>query len=119
MALNDIERRRIEKAVGAYVEKRRSASHIRPKLDFGFRVSGQSVELLCWQAGARRPCARRPKSGSRPSGRWREIATAEGWGRKVPRPFGAQSILYGDKVINIVNSSQNRVGPAQSFDPKK
>ena len=24
--------------------------------------------------------------------RWREKATVEGWGRKIPRPFGAQSI---------------------------
>ncbi len=48
MALNDIERRRIEKSAGAFVEKLRPAPHIRPKLDFGFRVSGQSVELLCW-----------------------------------------------------------------------
>ncbi len=44
--MNDIERKRIEKAVGAFVEKRRPPPHIRPKLDFGFRVSGQSAELL-------------------------------------------------------------------------
>ena len=46
MALNDIERKRIEKQVGAFIEKRRPAPHIRPKLDFGFRISGQSVELF-------------------------------------------------------------------------
>jgi len=46
MALNDLERKRVEKAVGAFVEKRRPAPHIRPKLDLGFRVSGQSVELF-------------------------------------------------------------------------
>jgi hypothetical protein len=46
MALNDIERKRIEKTVSAFVEKRRPAPHIRPKLDFEFRVSGQSVELF-------------------------------------------------------------------------
>ncbi len=46
MALNDIERTRVERAVGAFVEKFRPAPHIRPKLDFGFRVSGQSVELF-------------------------------------------------------------------------
>ncbi len=46
MALNDLERKRVEKAVGAFVEKCRPAPHIRPKLDFGFRVSGQSVELF-------------------------------------------------------------------------
>ena len=46
MALNDIERKRIEKTVGEFVEKCRPAPHIRTKLDFGFRVSGQSVELF-------------------------------------------------------------------------
>lgn len=46
MALNDIERKRVEKTVGAFVEKLRPAPHIRPQLDFGFRVSGQSVELF-------------------------------------------------------------------------
>lgn len=44
--------------------------------------------------------------------RWREIATAEGWGRKIPKPFGAQSILYGDKVINVVNQKRRDVWPA-------
>jgi hypothetical protein len=46
MALNDIERKRVEKAVGAFMQKRRPTAHIRPKLDFGFRISGQSVELF-------------------------------------------------------------------------
>ena len=46
MALNDIERKRIEKVVDAFVQKRRPAPHIRPKLDIGFRVAGQSVEIF-------------------------------------------------------------------------
>jgi len=44
--------------------------------------------------------------------RWREKATVKGWGRKIPRPFGAQTILYGDKVINIVNQKGRDVWPA-------
>ena len=46
MALNDLERKRIEKAVSAFVEKRRPPPPIRPQLDLGFRISGQSVELF-------------------------------------------------------------------------
>jgi hypothetical protein len=46
MALNDIERKRIENVVGALIEKRRPAPHIRPMLDFGFGIAGQSVELF-------------------------------------------------------------------------
>jgi hypothetical protein len=46
MALNDIERKRIEKAVVAFIEAHRPPPHIRPKLDLGFRLAGQSVELF-------------------------------------------------------------------------
>ena len=46
MTLNDIERKQVEKAVGVFIERRRPAPHVRSKLDFGFRVSGQSVELF-------------------------------------------------------------------------
>lgn len=46
MAFNDIERKRIEKTVAAWVEKRRPPPHVRPELDLGFRVSGQSVEIV-------------------------------------------------------------------------
>ncbi len=42
---------------------------------------------------------------------WREVAEMEGWGRKVPQPFGRQGLLYGDKVINIVNQRRRDVYP--------
>ncbi len=46
MALDDIERKKIERALEAYLAKRRPPSHIRHKLDFGWRLSNQSVELF-------------------------------------------------------------------------
>lgn len=46
MALNDLERKRVEKAVSAFVEKRRPPPAVRPELDLGFCISGQSVELF-------------------------------------------------------------------------
>lgn len=46
MALNDIERKRIEKIVGAFVQKHRPAPHVRPQLDVGFQINGQSVEIF-------------------------------------------------------------------------
>lgn len=49
--------------------------------------------------------------------RWRELAVAEGWGRKTPRPFGPQSILYGDKVINVINQKRRDVFPKPDGDP--
>lgn len=45
MALTEIEIKRIEKTVDAYVQKRRPPPHIRPELDIGYRVKGQSVEV--------------------------------------------------------------------------
>jgi hypothetical protein len=44
--------------------------------------------------------------------RWRKFAESEGWARTVPRPFGPQSILYGDKVINVVNQKRRDVWPS-------
>jgi Protein of unknown function (DUF3024) len=46
MALSEFERKRFERIVGAFIEKRRPPPHVRPKLDLGFRVAGQSVELF-------------------------------------------------------------------------
>jgi Protein of unknown function (DUF3024) len=46
VALTELETARVKKAVGGFVESRRPPPHIRPKLDLGFRVSGQSVELF-------------------------------------------------------------------------
>lgn len=46
MALSEIETKRIEKALAAYLEKHRPPPHIRPQLDLGYRLSRQSVELF-------------------------------------------------------------------------
>ena len=46
MALNDIERKRIEKAVAAFIKRHRPPPAIRSRLDLGYRIAGQSVELF-------------------------------------------------------------------------
>ena len=46
MAFTELEGKRVEKAVEAFVQKRRPPSHIRPKLDIGFRLKGQSIEIF-------------------------------------------------------------------------
>ena len=46
MAFTEIEMQRYKKLVAAFIEKRRPPLHIRPKLDLGFRVEGQSVEIF-------------------------------------------------------------------------
>ena len=44
-------------------------------------------------------------------GLWRAQAEAESWIRKIPKPFGPQEILYGDKVINVINQRRKDVFP--------
>ncbi len=46
MALSEFEIKKIEKEVGAFIEKRRPSPHIRGQVDLGYRVSGQSVEIF-------------------------------------------------------------------------
>lgn len=46
MALNEFEQKRIERLVDAFKEARRPPVELRPKVDLGFRVSGQSVEIF-------------------------------------------------------------------------
>jgi len=46
MAFSEFEIKKYEKIVGAYVESHRPPPHIRDKLDIGFRVQGQSVEIF-------------------------------------------------------------------------
>jgi hypothetical protein len=46
VALSELEVARVRKAVGGFVERSRPSPHIRPKLDLGFSLSGQSVELF-------------------------------------------------------------------------
>ena len=46
MAFSEIEAAKIKKLVRAFIESRRPAPHIRPKLDLGFRIMGQSVEIF-------------------------------------------------------------------------
>ena len=46
MAFSEFEAKRVERLVQSFVEKRRPPPHIRPELDLGYRVSGQSVEIF-------------------------------------------------------------------------
>jgi hypothetical protein len=46
MPLSEFEIKRIEKDVSAFVERRRPPAHIRAKLDIGYRIKGQSVEIF-------------------------------------------------------------------------
>jgi hypothetical protein len=46
MAFSEIEKKRCEKAVDAFMEKRRPPVHIRKELDLGYRIKRQSVEIF-------------------------------------------------------------------------
>lgn len=55
MALSEHEQYRFEKPIKAYVEARRPPPHIRPELDFGYRINNQSIELFELRPAFRRP----------------------------------------------------------------
>lgn len=46
MALNELERKRCDRAMSAFLEKHRPPAHIRPELDIGYRIADQSVEIF-------------------------------------------------------------------------
>jgi hypothetical protein len=46
VAFSDFERKRYEKIVDAYVQRRGPPPHIRKQVDLAFRIQGQSVELF-------------------------------------------------------------------------
>jgi len=44
--MNDIDRKRVENAVAAFVAKRRPPVHLRDQVDLSFRFDGRSVEIF-------------------------------------------------------------------------
>ncbi len=44
--VNDIERKRVENKLAAFVEKRRPPVHLRTQVDLGFRFDGRIIELF-------------------------------------------------------------------------
>jgi len=46
MAFSEFELKKYEKAVKEFIEKKRPPIHLRKKLDLGYRIEGQSVELF-------------------------------------------------------------------------
>jgi hypothetical protein len=46
MAFSELEGKRCERAMSAFLEKRRPPAHIRPELDIGYRITDQSVEIF-------------------------------------------------------------------------
>lgn len=46
MTFNDLDIKRIENAMATFLAKRRPPPHIRPELDIGYRLNGQSIEIF-------------------------------------------------------------------------
>jgi len=46
MALNDFKLKKCEKAVAAFMKKRRPPAHVRKDLDLRYRIKGQSMEIF-------------------------------------------------------------------------
>ncbi len=46
MPFHDLEQKKIENALIAFMKRERPPESVRPQLDLGFRIDGQSVELV-------------------------------------------------------------------------
>ena len=46
MALTQLEKARCERDIAKFLERRRPPVNVRPQLDIGYRISGQSVEIF-------------------------------------------------------------------------
>jgi len=46
MAFSENEKKKCEAAMSAFMEKHRPPEHVRSKLDLGYRIEGQSVEIF-------------------------------------------------------------------------
>ena len=46
MAFSELEIKRVEKAALAYMDRNSPPSHIRDKVDMGFRIENQSLEIF-------------------------------------------------------------------------
>lgn len=55
MAFTDIELARHKRTLNAWLEKNRPPVHIRPQLDFGYRITAQSIELFEIRPAFQRP----------------------------------------------------------------
>ena len=46
MSLSELEIQRIKRAVAGFMDRRRPPAQVRAELDFGYRITGQSLELF-------------------------------------------------------------------------
>ena len=73
--MNDLERKRIENAVAAFVAKRRPPLHLRDQVDLSFRFDGRSVEIFEIRPRWQRPGER----GEESVGKARYMKSRDKW----------------------------------------
>jgi hypothetical protein len=94
VAFAQIELARVRRGLDAFMQQRRPPPHIRPKLDLGFRISGQSVEIFELRSRRRGPPDEKHESPVakatyvRARGVWRVFWQRRDlkWHRYEPRP---------------------------------
>ena len=94
MALSEFELARVQRAINALMKQRRPPPQVRPKLDLGFRVKGQSVEIFEIRPVWRGPADEKHESAVakatyvRTRGVWRVFWQRRDlkWHRYEPRP---------------------------------
>jgi hypothetical protein len=98
MALDDIERQRVERAVAAIIAQHRPPPAVRSQLDFGYRIAGHSVELFEIRPQWDRPEIKRERSFAkatfvRTRGIWRVF-----WMRADLKWHGYEPALEVDSI---------------------
>jgi hypothetical protein len=110
MALTEFEAARVKKVVGAFIEQKRPPPHIRPELDLGFRLTGQSVEILeihpafMGAPGERQELAVAKATFVRTTGRWRVFWRRADlkWHRYEPAP----EVKTIDDFVQLVGNDE-------------
>lgn len=111
MTFRELEQARVGKALAAWLARRRPPPHVRPELDLGYRVSGQSIELFelrsAWrgQPGERTERAVAKATYVKSQGLWRVYWKRADlkWHRYEPFP-SARSV---EQFLSVVDADEH------------
>ncbi|MGH8482229.1 MAG: DUF3024 domain-containing protein [Nevskiaceae bacterium] len=125
MAFTDIELARHKRSLGAWIEKNRPPPHIRPKLDFGYRITGQSVELFEIRPAFQRPGEKHEGSIAKATWNKRQRIWQVYWQRADLKWHRAIATTIGGRIVHSAVSHpcatpwQNPPQPLLLNDSKK
>ncbi len=109
MAFSEFEQKQIEKAVSAFLEKKRPPPYVRKELDLGYRISGQSVELYEIRPQWDRPATIRESPFAKTTYNETKKTWKVFWRRADLKWHGYQpnlTVLSIDEFLQVVNTDE-------------